>query len=384
MNVRPQELSATIGRQGIASLYLVVGEEDCLRDQAVAAIRAAVLGGGSGASAPDGGLEAFNHDLLYGDETGAAEILARAGEVPVFASRRLVMVKAAEKLPAREGEALLSYCKAPCDTTTLVFVAAKLDGRTKFAQGLGKAAVVVDCSALTEWDLTGWITREAVSLGVQLTGEAVQTLKERVLSLKDQAGGALYPVRRELEKLAAYVPKGSIAGPAELEAVRGMEAGASVFDLTAAIAAGDRERVLRIAARNLEAGEAPVRILGSLVWQYRRIWKVKDLLRQGGTESEAARHLRMPPFKVKAFLSRFPDPALRSAFRLFLETDSKLKGGSATAPERSLESLLLALCSLGGAGTGGKGQPADRDRPSSSLPTKPAARAVRPGRPTER
>ena len=55
---------------------------------------------------------------------------------PVFAERRLVVVKAAEKLNARESDLLLDCVKNPIESTTLVFVSPKLDGRLKFSQPL--------------------------------------------------------------------------------------------------------------------------------------------------------------------------------------------------------------------------------------------------------
>lgn len=339
--MKVQELDFAIKKNGIAPIYLIEGEEDYLRDQALSVIQSAVLGEKGTGTGGDGGLEAFNYDRLYGDESDAAEILARAGEAPVLAPRRLVLLKAADKLPAHEKEALLPYLKNPCDSTTLVFEAQRLDGRQKFTQALKQHVVVVDCSPLFENQLAAWIRGEASRAGVRLNDNAI-------LLLKEVAGGSLYLVRRELEKLAAYVRPGNVAGPAEVESVRGVQPGASVFDLAAAIGARDRGRALRILARNLEAGEAPLRILGSLVWQYRQLWKAKDLLRRGGGESGAARMLRLPPFKVKAFLGQFPEPRLRGAFLLFLKTDSRLKGGSAGAPARVLEAMLLDLC--GGAG----------------------------------
>jgi DNA polymerase III subunit delta len=117
-----------------------------------------------------------------------------------------------------------------------------------------------------------------------------------------------------------------------------------VFDLTLAIGGKNRGRALAILARNLEAGEAPLRILGSLAWQYRRLWKVKEVVRQGGREGEAARTLRMDPSKVRAFLDQFPDAHLYEALRLFLEADARLKGGSGGHPARILEDVLLRLC----------------------------------------
>ncbi|HEU4500488.1 MAG TPA: hypothetical protein VFR82_02465, partial [Nitrospira sp.] len=120
--------------------------------------------------------------------------------------------------------------------------------------------------------------------------------------------------------------------------------GASVFDLAAAIGAQQRGTALAILARNLEAGEAPLRILGSLVWQYRRLWKVKELVKQAGREGEAARLLRMDPYKIRPFLGQFSDTHLREAFRLFFETDQKLKGGSGGKPAMLLDQLMFKLC----------------------------------------
>ena len=347
------ELEASFRHAAPAPVYLVLGEDDYLRDWAVATIRGAVLGDRTG--------DGFNDDVFHGDEAAAADVISCASEIPVFATRRLVTLKSAEKVSAREGDTFLTYLAAPCDSTTLCFVASKLDGRLKFTQRLSQAAVTIDCSPLKGPPLTTWIQQEAQRLGVGLDEPAIATLK-------DGCGESLYGLLRELEKLAAYLPAGQIARAADVELLRGTEPGASVFDLTQAIAVRDRGRTMWILARNLEAGEAPLRILGALVWQYRRLWKVKDLLRQGGREGEAARTLRMDPARVRSFLGAFTDTHLKEAFRLFLETDSKLKGGSGGSGTRVLEALLLTLCV----------PPRD-----TAPPSEPAGRATRPsaGRP---
>jgi len=379
MPVKSYDLASQLQKSGVGSLYVLVGEEDCLRAQALSAIKQAVLGGDLAGGDGDGGLGAFNEDLLFGDEHTAAEVMLRAQEAPVFAARRLVVVKTAEKLPAREGEALLPYLKEPNDSTTLVFSSHKLDGRLKFTQALMKAATVVDCGPLAEPRLTAWIIEQGARCGVRLDDHAIVLLKE----IADASSLAM--VQRELEKLAAYVPAERAAGSADVETLRGMDPGASVFDLASAIGARERGRVLHILVRNLEVGEAPLRILGSLAWQYRQIWKAKEALRGGGTETEAARLLRLPPFKVRAFLGQYSEPYLVKAFQMFLETDGKLKGGSASAGGRVLERMLIELCPQPVA------TPAPtRPQAKPAIPAAPGARSVsnvrtiRTGRPSGR
>lgn len=348
-SVNHLQLEAALKQQAPGSLYLVVGEEDLLRDYAVAALKRAVLGS-------DG--DEFNYELFYGDEASGSDIQNSVAAVPVFAPRRLVVVKSAEKLTARGGDLLLDCVQNPMESTTLVFVSSKLDGRLKFSQALMRAAVVVDCSPLRDAQLTPWIAREAERMGLRLEDRAAHVLQEA-------CGASLYGLRRELEKLASYVPSDRSVTVADVHLLRGVDPGASVFDLTVAIAEGDRGRVLSILARNLEAGEAPLRILGSLVWQYRRLWKVQELLANSGREGEAARSLRMDPRKVRPFLERFPEAHLQQALRLFLETDAKLKGGSGSRPRMMLEGLLLQLC----------GQNVSRNRNAPTLSQAPPKRA---------
>ena len=322
------QLNAQLAQGTVASLYAVVGEEDLLRDMALDALKSALLGEGE---------RDFNCDLFYGDDVSGAVIVACASEVAVFAARRVVVVKAADKLPARECEAILPYLKEPNDSSTVIFVAPKLDGRLKFTQVLAKTAVMVDCSPFREAQWFPWLKRDAERIGIRLNEEAIELLKEVCSS-------SLYSVRRELEKLAAYVSPGQAVTAGDVAMLRGTEPGASVFDLTLAIGARNRGRVLAILARNLEAGEAPLRILGSLAWQYRRLWKMKEVVREEGREGEAARTLRMDPYKVRAFLDQFPDAHLQEAFRLFFDADARLKGGSGGRPARILEDVLLQLC----------------------------------------
>lgn len=325
------DVEMALKKQGPAPLYLVMGEEDCLRDQALAALKAAVLGEAPSEESPGSGLDAFNHDVLYGDESDGAEILARAGQAPVFAARRYVIVKMADKLSARDGESLLPYLEEPSETTTLVFVAAKLDKRLKFSKELMARALSIDCSSLSDVHLSSWIRAESGRLGVRLSEEAAGALGHLALSLKGEAGGTLYLLRRELEKLAAYVPPDKTAGVEDVVAVRGGEPGASVFDLARAIAERNEGKALWILARNLDSGEDPLRILGALAWQFRQIWKAREQRRFGGPGADLS--------------GLFTERDLGTALRLFAAADAKLKGGASGSSKRLvLETTVLSLC----------------------------------------
>ncbi|GJL53817.1 MAG: hypothetical protein NPIRA02_09490 [Nitrospirales bacterium] len=344
--MKPHELQSAIRRDGLARLYLVVGEEAYLRDRAVMTIRSAATaslnaskGKGPAGAATDDTEQFFNYDVLYGDETDALEVLTIVQEMSFFVARRLVILTWADKLPTREGEALIPYFKNPTDTTTLVLVASKLDGRLKWVQQLKKLASVVDCAPLYENQRLGWVKQQASHAGVTLEDNALHMLKE-------SAAEGLYITSTELEKLSAYLPAGVVGTVQDIEAIRGMEPGASVFDLSDAMGAGDRGKALQIVAKNLELGEAPLRILGAVIWQVRRIWKAKDLLRQGVAQSQVARQVGIPPFRTADFIrqvQQWTEPQLSFAWDLFCLADSALKGSASASPKRVLDALVISL-----------------------------------------
>jgi DNA polymerase-3 subunit delta len=342
--MKVHELQSQITRKGLVPLYLVIGEEPYFRDQALTVIHDAVRSssdiGKGGEPSTENVLAEFAADAVYGDETDASEILGLAAEVSFFSLRRCVFVKWADKLSARNGELLIPYFQNPNDATTLVFAAPKLDGRTKWVQALKKQAVVVDCAPLFENQRAGWVTQQARELGLQLEAQALEMLN-------DQANEGLYVVMRELEKLSAYMSEGQRVRVEDVELVRGKPPGISVFDWSEAVARGDHARALNIVAKNLETGEAPLRMLGAFLWQMRRIWKASALLREGKDQGQAARQAGIQPFRAREFMQqvqRWKESHLRQAWTAFAHADSALKGGRASQPKLILDDLVIRLC----------------------------------------
>jgi len=341
--MKVQELQPHLQRNGLSPLYLVVGEEAYFRDLALSLLRQALRGEGEQPvreSESDASSALMNCDLVYGDETDASEILCMAEEVSFFSSKRMILVTWAEKLSARDGEALIPYFQQPNESTTLVFSATKVDGRTKWVQELKKRGTMVDCAPLYENQRAAWVAQQARECGVKLETSGLELLK-------DQAAEGLYAARNELEKLAAFLNERQPVGAQDVETVRGKPPGISVFDWSEAVARGDHGQALEIVAKNLETGEAPLRMVGAFLWQLRRVWKVKVALDEGKDPGQAARVAGIQPFLAQEFVrqaQRWREPQLRLAWDLFAGADSALKGGKATAPKLVLDDLVLQLC----------------------------------------
>lgn len=168
---------------------------------------------------------------------------------------------------------------------------------------------------------------------------------------------AVYSTAGELEKLVAFMPEGHRVRAQDVETVRGKPPGISVFDWSEAVARGDQGRALDIVAKNLETGEAPLRMLGAFLWQMRKIWKTHELLQEGYDAGQAARQAGIPPFRAREFIQqvqRWKQSHLRRAWELFAQADSALKGGRASRPKLILDDLVIQLCRATKAGQGSK------------------------------
>ncbi|HSJ95710.1 MAG TPA: hypothetical protein VLC53_01475, partial [Myxococcota bacterium] len=80
----PDELADELGAGRVRSAYLLAGGEPLLRDDALAALRAAVLAGGPAD---------FDLDRLEGDEATPGQLTDALRTLPMMARRRLVWLR---------------------------------------------------------------------------------------------------------------------------------------------------------------------------------------------------------------------------------------------------------------------------------------------------
>lgn len=325
-------------------VYALAGGEDFLIESGLAEIAAALF-----ANAPPD----FNYDLFEGDDATAGAILAASASLPMMAPRRLVVVRRADALPAAEQTALADYLDQPASETVLVLTAAKVDRRKGLFAALAKRDAIVDCGPLPPRELPSWIRARAKNHGLALAPEAVAFLAER-------AEIGLTGLANELAKIAAATGVGgppaadaASASPAPkpvgLEALRelcGLTADCSVFDLIKAIADKNRAAALERLQWLLDAGEAPLMLLGFLARQMRQFWLARELMRHGEGEAALARAAGVSPYAASQIWRQargLNETDLRFALGRIAETDAGLKGAAAP-PRLLMELLVIDLC----------------------------------------
>ncbi len=310
-------------------VYLLTGEEPFFIHQLLSRFREKVL---------DDASRDFNYDQFQGEGIDLAQVTMIAKTFPVFSPRRLVILQNAD-LIKDEREVLLNYLDAPCETTVMLFIAAKPDMRKKLFTTLKKKGTTVHCAPLSEQALPGWISQEGKQRGIDLSEEATWCLKEHL-------GSDLFLIQQELDKLALHL---SDEKKVTLETVQQLIAGGrshSIFELIRAIGEKNLKNGLALLSSLLAEGEHPLFILTMLTRQWRLMAVAREAIDAGKSEATVGKKVPMPPNLLPSFfkqLRNWKSNDIRKAFDLSLAADSQLKGGRQSAP-LVLEMLMLDLC----------------------------------------
>ncbi len=322
-------------------VYLIVGEEQHLAATVVKALRdAALAGGGAGTS----------EDQLVAGEHGVDAVLADARTLPMFARRRLVVVRALERWEPKGDkgdksktdpfERLATYAKEPSPSTVLLLVGSKLDKRRKLVTTARSEGWLVDCATLGRGDLPRWIEREAQARKSRLAPGVADLIAEL-------AGPDLAPVADALERVCLYAGEGAeVTEDVVAECIVRLRP-TTVWELVGAVGRRDAGAALATLDRVYDPQDRGLRLVGLLAWSARQLLRFESATRSGLAPPEAAKAAGAPPFKARELadqVRRIPRRDLERWLETLAAVDLALKGGSKRPPKAVLEHAILGLC----------------------------------------
>lgn len=288
--------------------------------------------------AVDPGFRDFNLNVFYGNECKGEEVFGAAQTLPMFAERRVVLVKKGGDLPAAAMEILLSYLQDPSPGTCLVLQAEKIDGRKKFFAEFKKRGELVEFKRPYENQLGPYVRDEVRAAGKKIDGAAADLLGYLV-------GNNLQELVSQIEKLCVYCGKKELIGIADVKAIVSDTKVENVFEFTDALGDKDLGQALRMLTSLLRDGEAPLRILGAVSRHYRQIWQVRELLDRKVPSGELAKASGINPY----FLKKVTDQArnykvseLKLVFERMLELDVAFKSGGMA--DALFERFVIEAC----------------------------------------
>ncbi|MBI4819819.1 MAG: DNA polymerase III subunit delta [Deltaproteobacteria bacterium] len=307
---------------------MIDGEERVLVDEALAAIKAKVLG-----RAVD-----FNFDQFVARESAVERILSAAKTLPVFAQRRLVLVKDADKFLVDDARAIEAYVANAVPETVFVLIGLKFDLRTALAKAVQKHGLALRFEHPNERQMPALLRDRAKRRGMTLQEGAIGAIVATV-------GCDLSAAISALEKLSLYAGARTITAEDVEEVVSNVRE-QNIFAITDAVGIGDTATALEVLYGSIGPGRShPLPVLGAIAVHWRRLARARSLLDTGASARDVESQLGAHPFVAQKSVDQArgqSSGALLAGLIAIAEADRGLKGGK-LEPEHVMERLVLTL-----------------------------------------
>lgn len=320
-------------QSALSPLYVIHGEEELLRIEALDALRLAAKQQGYSERV------VFTTDAHF-DWSAIEPALDSPG---LFAELQLVEVHIPNGKPGKNGaEVLVHLAQKNITDTCLIIILPKLDKSqlsAKWFSTLSKKAQVLEAKNIQAARLPEWIRHRLMAQNLQIEAEALALFAEKV-------EGNLLAAKQEIDKLALLYPSGSIINMNDAQNAVANVARFDVFQLSSAWMSGDISR-LRLLLETLQAdGEEPVLLLWAVSEDIRTLLRLEGALKQGQSVAQVRNSLRLWGDKQQLApraLKRIGAKKLVDALQQCAEIDRQIKGASMGNAWNNAENLLFSL-----------------------------------------
>lgn len=242
----------------------------------------------------------FNQVVLYGEELEVRSIDSEARQFPMMSTKRLVVVREAEKVKQLEA-GLEAYIKTPTPSTVLVLAyGKKYPANRKLYKQIAKVGSSFKSEKTDSIQfMLKWIAHHISSVGLQASHKAVEMLAEAV-------GSSLNTVVKEVEKLQVVLTerKSNEITPDLVEEHVGISREYNIFNFISAIGLKQQNKVYRMLKHFSEqTNDANLFVSSSLLYNhFTRLLLYHYMTGDKSNEYTVAKHIGCPPFKVKEYL----------------------------------------------------------------------------------
>ncbi len=323
------------------SIYLYWGDDDFALERAAMALRDRTL---------DPQWASFNYDKFSPDQADALVQCLNQAMTPPFGMGDRFIWLLDTTICQRCPEPILVELERtlpvlPSTSVLLLTTRQKPDGRLKSTKLLQKCAEIREFPLIPPWktdQLTQLVKQAANDLNVSLSATAVEVLAVAV-------GNDTRQLFNELEKLRVFAGSEQAVVEAETVAKLVTTSTQNSLQLAAAIRQGETARALTLVADLFNRNEPALRIVFTLVGQFRTWLWVKLMVESGERNAQViAQAAEVGNPKRIYFLQREVDSlaltSLKQALPLLLELEADLKRGA--EPISALKIKVIQLCQM--------------------------------------
>lgn len=296
-------------------IYLLYGEEAYLKKQYKERFIKAML--------PEG--DTMNYAYYEGKNTDIKEVIDLAETLPFFAERRLIVFENTGFFKSA-GADLADYIGDMPDTTYFIFIESEVDKRSRLYKAVKAKGHIVELSVQDENTLRRWVQG--------LVKKEHKTMEPGdIIYFLNKVGTDMENITKELEKLVCYAMDRDVLTREDIDAVCVTQITSHIFEMVNAVAEKNQRKALDLYYELLALKEPPMRILFLLTREYRILFHVKALLKQGYGRKEIASKAGLHPFAAGRYMDqakRFHTRELRAAIEEGADIEQRVKTGLLT------------------------------------------------------
>ncbi len=282
----------------------------------------------------DAGLTRF-----AGKDVDFKTVIDELRTVSMWGDRRLVIIDDADEFVSDHRAALERYAELPAKKSVLVLQVKSWPKTTRLAKHLAQSGLDIECSELKGAALSKWLVDTARD------GQQVTLSRDAAGLLIELIGEELGMLDQELAKLATYVgAKGTITA----EVVQGLVGGwktETTWAMTDGVRDGHLAEALHALDQLLDAGEAPLKLLGGIGFVFRKLAYATELSRSQPLP-QALKDAGVFPRDIGAaeqYLRRIGRVKAERLLQVLVSIDSGLKGSNPLPDRTQMEHLLFRL-----------------------------------------
>ena len=276
---------------------------------------------------------------LEADKTSVSEVLDELRTLPFLTTRRVVVLRDADKFISNNRDQLEHYFESPSPTGILVFTVSNFDSRTRLAKKLPEVGQLITVTAPTGRDLPPKISEYAAETsGKKIDAQAVYLLIELL-------GEDLARLYSEIDKLAVFAADRKQITIEDVQLLIGHNRIYNTFNIIDSVISQDIAAAVDQLRRLFEQDRsAEYTFVGAFAYHLRRMFNAKVMLDQGSSQWDVGKKLRIWHGKEKFFtqLNKVKLSQLGSLISSLAHTDYEIKTGR-TAPGTAAEQLVIKL-----------------------------------------
>ena len=331
MEISPESVASA--EHILQRLYLIHGEEDLLRIEALDALRRR--------AAEQGFLlrEVLTADAHFDWN----DMFYALNSMGLFADKKLIEIHIPSGKPGKNGGDAL--CRLPenlNDDCSVIIFLPKLESaqtKSKWFSALNAHAEVINAKAVDIAQLPLWIKRRLAQNNLDIEADALDVFAQRV-------EGNLLAARQEIEKLALTHNSSEKINLQEAQEAVAQVARFDVFQLAQSWMNGDFPRLQRLLDGLQADGEEPILLLWAVSEDIRTLIRLQAAFKQGQSVVQVRNVLRLWGDKqnyASRAAKRISTQRLMQALQQCAVADKQIKGAAEGSAWQTVRELLGSL-----------------------------------------